>query len=53
MYNLEVEILFFKDRGELLLLKFAESLAEYGALEAMPNLEEVEKMIAYIAPRKK
>lgn len=42
----------FKDRGELLLLKFAESLAEYGALEAMPNLEG-RKMIAYIAPKKK
>lgn len=42
----------FKDRGELLLLKFAEGLSEFGALEAMPNLEG-KKMIAYIAPKKK
>lgn len=42
----------FKDRGELVLLQFAESLKEYGGLEAMPNLEG-KKMIAYIAPKKK
>ncbi len=42
----------FKDRGELVLLQFADSLKEYGALEAMPNLEG-KKMIAYIAPKKK
>ncbi|MDQ3845255.1 MAG: translation initiation factor IF-3, partial [Bacteroidota bacterium] len=29
----------FKDRGELLLLKFAERLAETGTLESMPKLE--------------
>ncbi|MBK7763815.1 MAG: translation initiation factor IF-3 [Bacteroidetes bacterium] len=29
----------FKDRGELILLKFAERLAEFGALEGMPKLE--------------
>lgn len=42
----------FKDRGELVLLQFADALKEYGALEAMPNLEG-KKMIAYIAPKKK
>lgn len=42
----------FKDRGELVLLQFADSLKEFGALEAMPNLEG-KKMIAYIAPKKK
>lgn len=42
----------FKDRGELLLLQFAEALKDYGMLEAMPNLEG-KKMIAYIAPKKK
>lgn len=42
----------FKDRGELVLLQFAEALKEYGALEAMPNLEG-KKMIAFIAPKKK
>ena len=29
----------FKDRGELLLLKFVDQLKEYGALEALPKLE--------------
>ena len=29
----------FKDRGELILLKFAERLAEFGTLEGMPKLE--------------
>ena len=29
----------FKDRGELILLKFAERLAEFGILEGMPKLE--------------
>lgn len=29
----------FKDRGELILLKFAERLAEFGQLEGMPKLE--------------
>ncbi|GDX47952.1 translation initiation factor IF-3 [Bacteroidota bacterium] len=29
----------FKDRGELLLLKFVEQLKEFGALEALPKLE--------------
>jgi len=42
----------FKDRGELLLLQFAQSLEEYGALESMPNLEG-KRMIAFIAPKKK
>ena len=42
----------FKDRGELVLLQFAEALKEYGLLEAMPYLEG-KKMIAYIAPKKK
>jgi len=42
----------FKDRGELVLLQFADALKEYGSLEAMPNLEG-KKMIAYIAPKKK
>lgn len=29
----------FKDRGELILLKFAERLAEFGTLEGMPKIE--------------
>ncbi len=42
----------FKERGELLLLQFAQSLEEYGALEQMPNLEG-KRMIAFITPHKK
>src|SRR4026209_171457 len=42
----------FKDRGELLLLKFAERLAEIGVLESMPELEG-RRMLAMIAPKGK
>jgi len=40
----------FKDRGEVLLLKFAERLAEYGALESMPKMEG-RRMIAIFTPK--
>jgi translation initiation factor IF-3 len=40
----------FKERGELLLLKFAERLAEFGALEGMPKLEG-KRMLVIIAPK--
>jgi len=42
----------FKDRGEILLLKFAQELEEYGTLEQMPKLEG-KKMIMMINPKKK
>lgn len=42
----------FKDRGELLLLKLAKHLEEYGAVEQMPKLEG-KRMIMFIAPKKK
>lgn len=42
----------FKERGELLLLQFAESLKEFGDLEQMPKLEG-KRMIIFIAPKKK
>ncbi|HMP93929.1 MAG TPA: translation initiation factor IF-3 [Phnomibacter sp.] len=42
----------FKDRGEVLLLKFAERLAEVGALESMPKMEG-KRMIAVFAPKVK
>ncbi len=41
----------FKDRGEILLLKFAQELEEYGSLEQMPKLEG-KKMIMMINPKK-
>jgi translation initiation factor IF-3 len=42
----------FKDRGELLLLKFIKELEAEGAAESMPKLEG-RKMSVMIAPRKK
>jgi translation initiation factor IF-3 len=42
----------FQERGELLLLKFAERLAEYGALESMPKMEG-RRMLAIFSPKKK
>jgi translation initiation factor IF-3 len=40
----------FKDRGELLILKFAERLAEVGVLEGMPKMEG-KRMLAIWAPK--
>ena len=42
----------FKDRGEILLLKFAQELADYGIVEQLPKLEG-KKMILMINPKKK
>lgn len=40
----------FKDRGELLLLKFAERLGDYGSLEGMPKMEG-KRMLVMFAPK--
>lgn len=42
----------FKDRGEILLLKFVQELADVGTLEQMPKLEG-KRMIVMINPKKK
>jgi len=42
----------FQERGELLLLKFAERMAEYGSLESMPKMEG-RRMLAMFTPKKK
>ena len=42
----------FQERGELMLLKFAERLAEVGSLESMPKMEG-KRMIAIFTPKKK
>ena len=42
----------FKDRGELLLLKFAERLSEIGVLEGMPKMEG-KRMLVIFAPKGK
>jgi len=41
----------FKDRGEILLLRFAQELSDYGALEIMPKLEG-KRMTIIINPKK-
>ena len=42
----------FKDRGEILLLKLAQELADYGVVEQMPKLEG-KRMTMLINPKKK
>ncbi|MFN6061655.1 MAG: translation initiation factor IF-3, partial [Bacteroidota bacterium] len=42
----------FKDRGELLLLRFLKELEEYGAPEALPKLEG-RRMIVMVSPKRK
>lgn len=42
----------FKERGEILLLKFVQELAEYGVPEQLPKLEG-KKMFVVINPKKK
>lgn len=41
----------FKEQGEVLLLRFANDLEEFGKVERMPSLEG-KKMFLYIAPKK-
>lgn len=41
----------FKEQGEVLLLRFANDLSEYGKVESMPALEG-KKMFLYLAPKK-
>jgi len=40
----------FKERGEILLLKFAQGLEDYGKVEQMPKLEG-KRMTMFIAPK--
>ncbi len=39
----------FKDKGEILLLKFATELEEYGKVEQLPKMEG-KRMIMFLAP---
>lgn len=41
----------FKDRGEILLLKFAQALEEFGKVEQLPKMEG-KRMNLFIAPKK-
>ena len=40
----------YKERGELLLLRFAEALDEYGKVEQMPKMEG-KRMILFLSPK--
>ncbi|TVR84550.1 MAG: translation initiation factor IF-3 [Saprospirales bacterium] len=42
----------FKDRGELLLLRFIKELEDYGTAESLPKMEG-KRMIVMISPKKK
>jgi translation initiation factor IF-3 len=42
----------YKEQGQILLLRLAQDLEEFGKVEAMPVLEG-KRMIMYIAPKKK
>ena len=42
----------FKDKGQILLLRFAQALEDIGVVEEMPKLDG-KKMIMIIAPKKK
>ena len=55
--KVKVEVFFkgrsiiYKDKGEIVLLKFAQELIEYGKVERLPKLEG-KRMIMIIAPKK-
>ena len=42
----------YKEQGQILLLRLAQELEEFGKVEAMPVLEG-KRMIMYISPKKK
>ena len=42
----------FKDQGQILLLRLAQELEDYGTVEQMPKLEG-KRMTMFIAPKKK
>jgi translation initiation factor IF-3 len=42
----------FKEKGEILLLKLATELEEFGSVEQLPKLEG-KRMTMFIAPKKK
>ncbi len=42
----------YKDKGEIIMLRFAQELEDYGIVEKMPKLEG-KRMLMIIAPKKK
>ncbi|HML84513.1 MAG TPA: translation initiation factor IF-3 C-terminal domain-containing protein, partial [Bacteroidales bacterium] len=55
--KIKVEVFFrgrsivHKNQGEIIMLKFAQALSEYGKVESMPKLEG-KRMIMILAPKK-
>ncbi|HJH61644.1 MAG TPA: translation initiation factor IF-3 [Bacteroidetes bacterium] len=55
--KVKVEVFFhgrsiaYKEQGEIMLLRFAQALQDYGKLEAMPKLEG-KRMMMMVAPKK-
>lgn len=55
--KVKVEVFFkgrtiiYKEKGEIMLLKFAQELTEYGKVEKLPKLEG-KRMIMIIVPKK-
>jgi translation initiation factor IF-3 len=47
----EIRSIIFKDKGQILLLKLAQELEEYGKVESLPTMEG-KKMIMFVAPKK-
>ena len=41
----------YKDKGEMMLLRFAQEIEEYGKVEQMPKMEG-KRMIMFVAPKK-
>jgi len=52
LYFFKGRSIIYKDQGQILLLRLATDLEEYGKVESMPVLEG-KRMIIFIAPKKK
>ena len=51
LYSLKGRSIIFKEQGQILLLKLAQELEEFGKVEQMPKLEG-KRMTMFIAPKK-
>jgi translation initiation factor IF-3 len=52
MYFFKGRSIIYKDQGQILLLKLAQELEEYGKVEQMPKLEG-KRMTMFLSPKKK
>ena len=51
MFFFKGRSIIYKDKGEYILLRFAQELEEYGKVERLPKLEG-KRMIMIVAPKK-